>query len=172
MMLEMKQEKIKIISDQLFLPKRLSRMLKWKYPFWQIPKLGAYNLDIIQYSKRNKQLPFYVQFDINDDGKEEIILIQKSILGGYGRLLIISEKKGRFKVDKIKWEHPVNSMFFDYLIDESEPKEYRLFGMDGLNGMRSGKILVHTRHIVTKGMLSRIVYWDGSKYCQERIGKF
>lgn len=167
---------IKIVEDKLILPKRLLNTLKWKYPFYRIPKLKEYSQRITDFSKENNQLPFYSKFDINNDGKDEIMIIHKSIIGGYGRLLIISEDNGKFKFDRIKWRRPVNSLFFDYSIDVAKPREYQTFGFIGQeenenlnNSMKSKKIEVKYPHIITKGYLTRVVYWNGVNYCQERI---
>lgn len=172
----MEKELVKIVDDKLVLPKGLFRTLNWKYPFYQIPKLEEYSQRIIDFSKENNQLPFYSMFDINNDGKEEIMIVHKSIFGGYGRLLIISEEDGKFKFDRIKWRRPVNSLFFDYMIDIAKPKKYQTFGLIGeyksLNlseSMKSKKVNVINHHIITKGYLKRIVYWDGFKYCQEKV---
>ncbi|MEZ5044659.1 MAG: hypothetical protein R2828_32485 [Saprospiraceae bacterium] len=167
---------IKIVDDKLILPKRILNTLKWKYPFYRIPKLKEYSKKIIDFSKENNQLPFFSKFDINGDGKDEVMIIHKSIISGYGRMLLISEEKGKFKFERIKWRRPVSSLFFDYLIDEAKPREYQTFGFIGQeknekldNSMKSKKIKVKYSHIITKGYLTRVVYWNGEKYCQERI---
>lgn len=172
----MKIKKAQIIEDKLTLPKRLLRLLSWKYPFYRIPKLKEYSQRIIEFSRENNQLPYYSKFDINDDGEEEIMIIQKSIFGGFGRLLIISEKNGKFNFERIKWNRPVNSLFFDYIIDEAKPRAYQTFGFIGQEEnknlssfMKSKKIKVKYPHLITKGYMERIVYWNGTNYCQERI---
>jgi hypothetical protein len=168
----MKIEEIKIIDNKLILPKRLLRILKWKYPFYKIPDLNEYSQRIINFSKENNQLPFYSKFDINNDGNEEIMIIHKSVIGGHGRLLIISLKDRKFKFDRIKWNRPVNSLFFDYLIEQAPPKKYKtleyIFRKN--NHLKiPEKIIVNHPHIVTKGYLRSIVYWNGEKYCQEKV---
>lgn len=50
---------IKLVDDKLILPKRLLNTLKWKYPFYRIPKLKEYSQRTIDFSKDNNQLPFY-----------------------------------------------------------------------------------------------------------------
>ena len=167
---------IKIVDDKLLLPKRLLKILKWKYPFYRIPDLNEYSQRIIDFSKENNQLPFYSKFDIDNDGKEEIMLIQKSMIDKIGRLLIISIKNDKFEIEKIKWRPPVNALFFDYSIDAAEPKEYQTFGLIGAQNdndldesMKSKKIRIEHKHLITKGYTSRIVYWNGKKYCQEKI---
>ncbi len=166
----------KIVDFNLVLPKGIKRRLKWTFPFFRIPQLSEYNQEIIHFSKKNNQLPFYTKFDINNDGKEEIIVVQKSIIGGFGRLLIISSGDGKVKFEKIKWKRPVNSLYFDYLIDVAEPREYQTFGFKGLSkdsalyeSMNSKKVTVNFPHLITRGYLTRIVFWDGLKYCQEKI---
>ncbi len=158
------------------LPKQLLKILKWKYPLYSIPKLSEYSQSIIDFSKKNNQLPYYSKFDINNDGHEEIIIIHRSIVGGYGRLLIIAEKKGKFTFESIKWDTPVNSLFSDYFIDVAVPRTYQTVGFIGQedskkwgNVIKSKKIRVHYPHIITKGYLSRIIYWNGVAFCQERI---
>lgn len=160
----MKKEDAKIIDNKLVLSKQLRRALQWKYPFYRIPKLEEYSQRIIDFSKKNNQLPFYSKFDINNDGKEEIMIIQRSIFGGYGRLVIIFEEAGKFKFNRIKWRRPVSSLFFDYLIDVTQARKYETFGF------HPKKVTVKYQHIITKGYLIRIVYWDGFKYCQEKVG--
>ena len=78
---------VKVVDYELILPKRLLRIIKRKYPFHKIPKLYEYSQRIIDFSKQNNQLPFYLKFDINNDGKEEIILVQKLVIGGYGKAI-------------------------------------------------------------------------------------
>lgn len=175
----MKLNQIKIIDSKLILPKKLRRILKWKFPFYQIPKLDEFSREIQEFSKVKNRLPFYLKFDINNDGHEEIIIMQKSIIGGFGRLLIISEKEGKLKFKRIKWNRPVNSLYFDYLIDISKPKKYQTFGLIGFeddkslpDSMKSKNVVANFSHVITKGYLTRIVYWDGEKYCQEKISGF
>lgn len=175
----MELNEVKIIEEKLILPKRLLNILKWKYPFYRIPKLKEYSQKIIDFSKENNQLPFYSKFDINNDGKDEIMLIHKSIIGGHGRLLIISEDSGKFRFERIKWRRPVNALFFDYLIDIAEPGEYQTMGFTkhGKNkvlddGMESKRIIIKYTHLITKGYLTRVIYWNGENYCQERISTF
>lgn len=163
-----------VISDNtLTLPKNISRILKWKYPFYRLPKLEEYNEEIIKFSKEFNKLPFYVKLDINNDGREEIVLIQKSIIGGLGRVLIISMINNKLRFDKIRWERPVNALFFDYLIDESLPRSYQkkdLFLEERKGSTTNSKqINVAYSHIITKGYITRIIYWDGGKYCQEKV---
>jgi len=158
-------EQTGIGDNELILPKQVLKKLKRKFPFYRIPKLKEYNHKIIVFSKENNQLPYYSKFDINNDGKDEIMLIHRSIIGGYGRLLIISEQDGKYKFDRIKWKRPVNSLFFDYRIEVAEPRKYQTFRPS----MKSKKIKVDYPHIITKGYISRIVYWDGLIYRQEKI---
>ncbi|PHN02560.1 hypothetical protein CRP01_31795 [Flavilitoribacter nigricans DSM 23189 = NBRC 102662] len=157
-------EETKIVGKKLILPKRLTWILNWKYPFYRTPSLDEYSQRIIDFTKEQNRLPFYLKFDINNDGEEEIMIIQRSIFGGYGRLLIVSEVNQKFKFESIRWNRPVNSLYFDYFIDIESPKSYQTFGL-----MQSKKVTVNFPHIVTKGYLTRIVYWDGYRYCQERI---
>lgn len=163
----------KIIDHQLILPKRLLTSLKWNYPFHRIPQLKEYSQRIIESSKVENTLPFYAKFDINNDGKEEIILVQRSIIGGYGRLLIISDNGGRFKFETVKWRRPVNALFFDYFIEVTAPRNYQTFGLIGYEGIeklpKSKRIEVKYLHVITGGYLTRVLYWDGMKFCQERV---
>lgn len=159
----MKKKEKPITTKRIILPSRLLNILKWRFPIYRIPKIEEYSRSLIEISKKNNQLPYCIQFDINDDGKDEILLIQKSVLDKIGRLLIISKKSGKYKIDKIKWKRPENAVFPDYLIDISKPSAYQTFGINSKN------INIKHNHLITKGYLRRIVYWDGSKYCQERI---
>lgn len=165
---------VKIIDEKLILPKKLSRAIKWRYPLYKIPVLEEYSDKIIKLSRKNNQLPFYSKFDINNDGKDEIMIIHKFFLGGHGRLLIISEKNGKFEFNRIKWRRPVNALFFDYLIDSAEPTKYepRGFIKKGEHSLfpsmaRTELVNAKYKHIATSGYISRIVYWNGNKYCQE-----
>ena len=172
--MKLKIEEAQIIDHKLVLPKKLLNLIRWRFPFYQIPKLKEYNQKIVDFSKTHKQLPFFTKFDINNDGKEEIIIIQKPIIGGFGSVLIISLEEGRFKFDRVKWRRPVNALFFDYSIGRAEPRIYQTFGLIELEENVSDlpvskKIDVKYPHLLTHGYLSRVVYWDGLKYCQERI---
>ena len=96
-----------------------------------------------------------------------------------GRLLIISEYNNKYKFKKIRWNHPVNSLFFDYLIDIAKPREYQKFGMEesvnqknSLDLVSSNKIVINNYHLITKGFINRVVYWNGMKYCQSQISSF
>ena len=68
-------------------------------------------------------------------------------------------------------------MFFDYRITTALPEKYQTFGLKigkrdtttKDNQMRSKKIQVDYPHLKTEGYLSRIVYWDGTDYCEERV---
>ena len=93
-----------------------------------------------------------------------------------GRLLIISIKNDQFEIEKIRWRRPINSLFFDYSIGAAEPREYQTFGLVGAKNysdldesMKSKQIRVKHKHLITKGYTSRIVYWNGEKFCQEKI---
>ncbi|HFA51539.1 MAG TPA: hypothetical protein ENJ95_21195 [Bacteroidetes bacterium] len=170
--------RIKIINNKLILPKRLMRALKWNFPFYKIPKLDDYSQKIFSFSNEYGKLPFYSKFDINNDGQEEIMIIQKSFFDRIGRLVIISSNDTQIKFDIIKWIRPVNSFFFDYLIGMAMPNTYQTFGFKNQKNneklsdtMKSKKVIVKYPHIITKGYTNRIVYWDGLKFCQERIIK-
>lgn len=172
----MEIEEPKIIDHKLILPKRLLTSLKWKYPFHRIPKLKEYSQGIIEYAKEKNKLPFYAKFDINNDGKEEILLIQRSIIGGYGRVLIISSDGGKYKFETVKWRRPVNALFFDYSIMIAKPRNYNTFGFilededeNNQNLPISKKIEVKYPHLITDGYLTRVVYWDDMKFCQEWV---
>ena len=141
-------------------------MFRWKYPFHRIPKLEEYNQEIQEFCKENNRLPYFHKFDINNDGIDEILLIQRNPLGGFGRLFIITVNKGKYKIETLKWKSPVNALFFDYLIDKAEPRSYRTFGFN------SQVINVNTTHLKTKGYLSRVVFWNGKSYQQEEISTF
>ena len=172
----MRWDEAKIVENQLILSKRLEQIIKWKYPFYRIPKIEEYSQEIIEYSKKNERLPFFIKYDINNDGNEELIIVHRSIIGGFGKLLIISKQNEKFKFDRIKWKRPVNSLFFDYLIDVAKPRSYQTFGYIGQesnenmnDSMKSKKVEIRLPHIITKGYLTRIVFWDGEKYRQEKI---
>lgn len=169
----MNVEQISVKNGKLTLPDNISRILKWKYPCYSTPKLEDYNEKIIELAKANRNLPFYQRFDINDDGIEEIILMQRSLIGGFGRLLIISDNNGTLNVEKIKWDRPMNALFFDYSIDKAKPRSYKRKGLFTkaikMNPSDNMEIKVGYPHIITRGYETRIVYWDGDKYCQEKI---
>jgi len=104
------------------------------------------------------------------------MIIHRSVIGGRGRLLIISEDKGKFKFNRIKWKRPVNTLFFDYMISYAEPAKYRPFGYigEGKSSMfpeiaRTDLVNAKYPHIATKGYTTRVVYWDGMKYCEEKV---
>jgi len=167
---------IKIIGEKLILPKHLAIAIKLRYPLYQTPALEEYSDKIIDFSRKNKRLPFYLKFDINNDGKDEVMIIHRFLLGGRGRLLIISEENGRYKFNQIKWKRPVNALFFDYYIDIAEPAKYRptFYVAEGENSLFPEKArtdLVDTKypHVVTVGYTSRVVYWNGEKYCEENV---
>ena len=123
-------EEIKIVNHNLILPKQLSKRLKWKFPFYSIPQLKDYSQRIIELSKKNNKLPFYTKFDINNDGKEEIILIQTSLFDKLGRILIISNLNGKLKFDTVRWKRPVNALFCDYLIVSDKESKRPKFDVD------------------------------------------
>ena len=172
-------DKIKILENKLIIPKRLAKKLKWSFPFYKIPKLDDYSQKIIEFSKENNKLPFYAKFDINNDGREEIMIIQISFFNKIGRLVIISfDDNEKPKFETIRWRGAVNALFFDYLIDIAQPKTYQIFGFSGKKSNKSiGEILktkeeevtVKYPHIITKGYNKRIVYWDGKQFCHTRI---
>lgn len=153
----------------MIVTKKILRSLKWRFPFYSIPKLEEYREEVIKFSKEKNQLPFYTKCDINNDGKDEIIIIQKSIFDKIGRLVIVSENNRKNYFDVIRWEKPVNAHFFDYSIEITSPKSYQTFGVTGVGGKKPQKVNVEYPHVITKGHNSRIVFWNGEKYCQERI---
>ncbi len=153
----------------MIVPKKIFRNLKWRFPLYSIPKLKEYREEVIKFSKEKNQLPFYAKCDINNDGKDEIIIVQKSIFDKIGRLVIISENNGESYFDVIQWEKPINALFSDYSIEIATPKSYQTFGVTDIEAEKPQKVSVEYLHIITKGYNNRIVFWNGEKYCQERI---
>lgn len=146
----------------------LRRKLLLQFPLKRLPTINEYNDEIQEYCNSKNQLPFFAAFDINNDNEDELILILKSIkVGGYGDIVVAS-KNGSLK--RIKWEGAPNALYFDYLIEKADTRSYMRFGLFSATATEEEKRLkMKTPHILTKGFLSRVIYWDGYTYKQERI---
>lgn len=110
-----------------------------------------------------RPITFFATFDIDSDNNDKIILVLTSRVGGFGNIVIIS-KSG--DIVNVRWNKPVNALYFDYLIERSDARSYKRFG---LVGSGDENVSIPVPHLVTKGFLTRIIYWNGTSYQQERI---
>jgi hypothetical protein len=157
----------KIDNGRLVISNALKRKLFLRFPFKKIPALNSYSEEIREYCKSKGQLPFFTAFDINNDNEDELILILISRTGGFGDIVIAS-KNGSLK--RIKWKRPMNALYFDYLIEKSDTSPYSRFGLFSPTSTEEERRLnIQGPHILTKGYLTRVLYWDGHSYKQERI---
>jgi hypothetical protein len=127
-----------------------------------------YNQKIQDYCNSQGTLPFFLKFDINNDQEDEIILVVKTLIGGFGDIIIIS-KDGT--INKVRWKRPMNALHFDYLIERSRGRSYPRFGIWPENTTaQQNEFNVSIPHLITKGYEKRVLYWDIDVYKQEKSG--
>lgn len=164
----------KITGSKLYIPSKLLRKIRWRFPFHRIPVLSDYNPMIVKQCEEQGKLPFFCKLDINNDGEEEIAIVLKSIIGGYGKILIISMNDDQYDFSIVKWSRPINALYFDYLINVSASRTYLKKGLSwsiNNSNQRSKvkKLNISHSHIRTEGYLSRVLWWSEGEFHQEKI---